>query len=101
MLTKNEIVDIQTFLSNRGHDPGPIDGVMGWATAKAIANFERTEAQPIASKALPDLPPKLSGASNSAPTENDSAKTADKASAEVTNPWMRQLPANSPTPLTR
>ena len=40
-MTASMIKDVQTSLKNAGHDPGPIDGIMGKLTRGAINSFQR------------------------------------------------------------
>ncbi|MEM8598060.1 MAG: peptidoglycan-binding protein, partial [Pseudomonadota bacterium] len=39
----SEVAALQAALVDRGHDPGPVDGVMGPKTARALAAWQRTE----------------------------------------------------------
>jgi SH3 domain-containing YSC84-like protein 1 len=41
--SSEEVREIQTALQNKGMDPGPIDGVMGPKTKRAIADFQRQQ----------------------------------------------------------
>jgi peptidoglycan hydrolase-like protein with peptidoglycan-binding domain len=34
---------IQTALKNAGHNPGPIDGVIGWETMAAVKSYQRAK----------------------------------------------------------
>lgn len=40
-LTQAEISAVQSILSKRGYDPGPVDGMMGPKTARAIAAYQK------------------------------------------------------------
>ena len=41
--SKDDVQQVQTALQQKGFDPGPIDGVMGPKTQKAIAGFQRQQ----------------------------------------------------------
>jgi hypothetical protein len=40
-MTRSKISDIQRALKSAGYDPGPIDGVIGSATIKAVNSFQK------------------------------------------------------------
>jgi peptidoglycan hydrolase-like protein with peptidoglycan-binding domain len=39
-MTSSQVRQIQAVLRGEGHDPGPIDGVMGARTQEAIRSFQ-------------------------------------------------------------
>ena len=41
-LTPEDVVELQTLLAAIGHDPGPADGLLGPATARAISRYEQS-----------------------------------------------------------
>jgi hypothetical protein len=43
VLNATDVAAAQTLLKKRGHDPGPIDGILGPRTAAAIRAFQRAE----------------------------------------------------------
>ncbi len=45
-MTTSRIKNIQTALLNRGHHPGPIDGIVGWRTMRAVNAFQAENSLP-------------------------------------------------------
>jgi len=43
----NNIKKVQEALRDKGYDPGPIDGVMGSQTRKAISQYQKSENLPV------------------------------------------------------
>jgi peptidoglycan hydrolase-like protein with peptidoglycan-binding domain len=43
----NNIKKVQKTLRDKGYDPGPIDGVMGSRTRKAISQYQKSENLPV------------------------------------------------------
>ncbi|MGZ8495148.1 MAG: peptidoglycan-binding domain-containing protein, partial [Candidatus Binatia bacterium] len=41
--SSSDVKSVQEALKNKGHDPGPIDGVMGARTQQAIRAFQRSQ----------------------------------------------------------
>ena len=37
------ILDIQKALKAKGFDPGPLDGIYGWQTTKAVTKFQKSK----------------------------------------------------------
>ncbi len=54
-LSRNQVEKIQELLVARGYDPGPIDGVIGLQTRKAIKEFQRTAELPADGHPTPEL----------------------------------------------
>ncbi|PLX84109.1 MAG: hypothetical protein C0617_09255 [Desulfuromonas sp.] len=46
-MTRDRIEDIQRALLNAGHDPGPIDGVIGSETMAAVHAFQKAKSLPM------------------------------------------------------
>lgn len=46
-MTNDRITDIQTALKDKGYNPGPIDGVVGTETMKAMNEFQKDNNLPI------------------------------------------------------
>lgn len=46
-MTTSRISAIQTALKKAGHNPGPIDGVIGASTIKAVNTFQRAKGLPV------------------------------------------------------
>ncbi len=46
-LTRGRVGEIQTALKTKGHNPGPIDGVIGPQTMQAVNAFQRAEKLPV------------------------------------------------------
>ena len=54
-LSRDQALKIQELLVARGYDPGPIDGVIGSQTRKAIKEFQRTAKLPADGYPTPEL----------------------------------------------
>jgi len=54
-LSRAQIEKIQQLLTNRGFDPGPVDGVLGSQTRWAIKKFQRTAKLPADGYPTPEL----------------------------------------------
>jgi peptidoglycan hydrolase-like protein with peptidoglycan-binding domain len=39
----HDIKQVQEALKNQGHDPGPVDGVMGAKTQQALRDFQKSK----------------------------------------------------------
>jgi len=46
-MTRDRISAIQSALAKAGHNPGPIDGVIGGSTMKAVNAFQRKKGLPV------------------------------------------------------
>lgn len=46
-MTKGRITDIQTALKEKGYNPGPIDGIVGTQTIKAMNEFQKANNLPV------------------------------------------------------
>ncbi len=46
-MTRSKITAIQRALKAKGYNPGPIDGVIGWETMKAVKAFQKANKLPI------------------------------------------------------
>lgn len=42
-MTSEQVKEVQQALQDRGHDPGPIDGIVGPRTRSAIEQFQQAE----------------------------------------------------------
>jgi len=49
------VSELQRLLENRGYDPGPVDGVLGEATRRAIRNYQRVLGRESTGEPSPDL----------------------------------------------
>lgn len=61
--TARRVRAAQTLLRRLGYDPGAVDGVLGTATARAIALFERDRGLPVTGRMSETLMRELTGAS--------------------------------------
>ncbi len=46
-MTRNKIAAIQRALKAKGYNPGPIDGVIGWETMRAVKAFQKANKLPV------------------------------------------------------
>ncbi len=46
-MTRNKITSIQNALKAKGFNPGPIDGVIGWRTMRAVKSFQSKNNLPV------------------------------------------------------
>ena len=46
-MTRDRITSIQTALQRAGHNPGPIDGVIGADTMRAVNAYQRQKGLPV------------------------------------------------------
>jgi peptidoglycan hydrolase-like protein with peptidoglycan-binding domain len=51
-LSKEDVKDLQSILKDLGLDPGPIDGILGPKTRKALRDFQKKQELPVTG--LPD-----------------------------------------------
>lgn len=54
-LSRSQVEKIQELLAARGYDPGPVDGVFGSQTRRAIKEFQRTAKLPADGYPSPEL----------------------------------------------
>lgn len=58
-------LDIQTALAEAGYDPGPLDGLYGSMTSKAVDAWQKAGGQPVVSQPVPEpVPPDTMRTSN-------------------------------------
>ncbi len=46
-MTRSKITTIQRALKAKGYNPGPIDGVIGWETMRAVKSFQKANKLPV------------------------------------------------------
>ena len=46
-MTRGKVTQIQRALQAKGHNPGPIDGVVGWETMRAVNAFQKKAGLPV------------------------------------------------------
>ena len=46
-MTRGKVTQIQKALAAKGHNPGPIDGVIGWETMRAVNAFQKKAGLPV------------------------------------------------------
>ncbi len=54
-LTAAEVTELQALLAEAGYDPGPVDGLFGPSTARAIERYERRAGRPATGLATAEL----------------------------------------------
>jgi peptidoglycan hydrolase-like protein with peptidoglycan-binding domain len=91
-----DVRSAQMALRDKGHDPGPIDGVMGPRTSAAVREFQQKENLTVSGQLDAETRAKLmAGASTSRTTSTDAARSTS-AGTPSTSTGAAGAPAASP-----
>ena len=97
MESSDDIRQAQTALKDKGHDPGPIDGIHGPRTSAALRNYQKSENIKVTGRLDSETRTHLMGqASSSATTPSASPTTATPGGASTTSPSSSTSPVPSP-----
>ena len=81
-----DVRSAQMALRDKGHNPGPIDGVMGPRTSAAVRDFQQKENLTVSGQLDAETRAKLmAGASTSSTTSTDAARSTPAASPATTD----------------
>jgi hypothetical protein len=90
-----DVRSVQMALKDKGHDPGPIDGVMGPRTSAAIKEFQQKENLPTTGQLDAETKAKLNVASSSSGSSaSPSASTPSTSSSPSASPSGTDRPGN-------
>jgi lipid-binding SYLF domain-containing protein/osmotically-inducible protein OsmY len=92
----DKVKKVQETLRDKGHDPGPIDGVLGPRTRAALRSYQQAEKLAVTGRLDPQTSAKLEGGAQAGPVDREqNAPTA--ADADNTARNQRDRNAANPT----